>query len=343
MSETKNSLPVTDPDEQHFLEDPVQRHIDTQFRLFRHDIFGDLMVNLSGLIRALAQGRAPAPNPDLRARGLRMCYDIDASITALEISRNLEVQFSFSIPSSLHQHWGYVLQDWLDRSERLLSGSLLSFFWDKDGAIQHDFFIITDLFKEGRRSTSVKIDMDIITLTARPVEQNKATVESLIHAKTHQARGVLVEFPKLIPATFVPILENLKNIQRAGYLSFQQYIVPARHKGHTDTQIPHGVPPPPYARRPHFGFSLSSIVKGSGQNMLLDPKSSRDDESLLRQIEKRTCLDRGQCRALVAALTQEFAFIQGPPGTGKSYIGSHILKVLLDAKDKASLGPIIVV
>jgi DNA replication protein DnaC len=40
---------------------------------------------------------------------------------------------------------------------------------------------------------------------------------------------------------------------------------------------------------------------------------------------------------------REFAFIQGPPGTGKSYLGVHLMRVLLSCKSEASLGPIIVV
>ena len=35
--------------------------------------------------------------------------------------------------------------------------------------------------------------------------------------------------------------------------------------------------------------------------------------------------------------------IQGPPGTGKSYIGLQLMKVLLGVKEKADLGPILVV
>ena len=45
----------------------------------------------------------------------------------------------------------------------------------------------------------------------------------------------------------------------------------------------------------------------------------------------------------MAALLREFAFIQGPPGTGKSYLGVHLIRVLLSRKLKASLGPIVVV
>jgi hypothetical protein len=60
-------------------------------------------------------------------------------------------------------------------------------------------------------------------------------------------------------------------------------------------------------------------------------------------MEARTYLDRGQCRALLTALTREFAFIQGPPGTGKSYLGIQLMKVLMDRKETVDLGPVVVV
>jgi hypothetical protein len=47
-------LPSTDPDQPYFLGDPVQRHIDTLFRLLRHDIFGELKEALGGLLQAVS-------------------------------------------------------------------------------------------------------------------------------------------------------------------------------------------------------------------------------------------------------------------------------------------------
>jgi hypothetical protein len=68
-----------------------------------------------------------------------------------------------------------------------------------------------------------------------------------------------------------------------------------------------------------------------------------DDVASVAELEARTSLDRGQCLALMAALTREFAFIQGPPGTGKSYLGVQLMSVLLACKEKADLGPVVVV
>jgi DNA replication protein DnaC len=88
---------------------------------------------------------------------------------------------------------------------------------------------------------------------------------------------------------------------------------------------------------------LSNLTENGHDNLTIDPTSSCDDTDLLDKLESKTTLDRGQCSALIAALTREFAFIQGPPGTGKSYLGLQVMRALLAIKQRATLGPILVV
>ena len=45
-------------------------------------------------------------------------------------------------------------------------------------------------------------------------------------------------------------------------------------------------------------------------------------------------LDDSQYRAVKLALTNQIAVIQGPPGTGKTYVGTHVMKVLLQARKR---------
>jgi len=97
-----------------------------------------------------------------------------------------------------------------------------------------------------------------------------------------------------------------------------------------------------YARGIDFNYSLKSILTDADDSdILIDPRASTTDKELVDLVESRTSLDRGQCQALIAALTREFAQIQGPPGTGKSYLGVHLMRVLLDSMSESS--PIIVV
>lgn len=116
-----------------------------------------------------------------------------------------------------------------------------------------------------------------------------------------------------------------------------------RHDGMSGAKVYHDVPPPLYARRAGFEFPLKTITSSATDSVSINSASSCNDNDLLKELESKTPLDRGQCRALVAALTQEFAFIQGPPGTGKSFLGLHLMRVLLDVKVKAKLGPVLVV
>jgi hypothetical protein len=67
----------------------------------------------------------------------------------------------------------------------------------------------------------------------------------------------------------------------------------------------------------------------------------RQTIDLIDVAKTQTSLDRGQCQALIAALIREFAQIQGPPGTANSFLGVHLMIVLLDAVYQ--LSPIIVV
>ena len=43
-------------------------------------------------------------------------------------------------------------------------------------------------------------------------------------------------------------------------------------------------------------------------------------------------MDESQYNAVKLALTSQLAVIQGPPGTGKTYVGTHVIKVLLEAR-----------
>jgi hypothetical protein len=56
-------LPSTDPDQPHFLADLAQRHLDTHFRLLRHDIFGELKQALGGLLVAVENDPNILNNP----------------------------------------------------------------------------------------------------------------------------------------------------------------------------------------------------------------------------------------------------------------------------------------
>lgn len=203
------------------------------------------------------------------------------------------------------------------------------------------FFTVTERSTETGNDNSLTHNNNTATVTVKLATQDQSAVEALLDLSRQKIRGVLLEFPHVLPATFIPVLENLQNMQRLSRLPFPEWILPDRVDGPPGVKL--DVPPPLYARRTGFAFPLSSILNPGASTISLYPSSSCSDPFLVAELESKTELDHGQCVALVAALTREFAFIQGPPGTGKSYLGVRLMKVLLDVKRRADLGPIVVV
>lgn len=348
MSDAKEFLPFTDPDQGHFLEDPVQRHIDTYFRLSRHDTFGELKGALSGVMHTVAQDPNALSNSKLNLGDMRTYQYADAFVSYVKLSskKGLQAQIVFSQPFSVH---GKVAkkanerQKWWEESRRLEPGSLLSLIWIQDGVVQHMFLSVSDKITNPGTEFGLTDHSHLACITVSLVNHDLPPFRTLMEANLSQARGILIEFPNVMPATFVPILENLQAMQRLNRLPFKEWIVPKKADASLQVKTVFDVPPPLYARSAGFKFPLEDLTKTKGVPFHLDPHALCDDEALLDKLEAKTELDRGQCRALVAALMREFAFVQGPPGTGKSYIGLQLMKVLLAVAEKADLGPILIV
>jgi hypothetical protein len=344
MSDAKEFLPFTDPDQPHFLTNAVERHIDTYFRLLRHEVFGNLKNSLSGFMQTMARTPNMLNNQKLNLGDVRAYYYTGAFVSGVSFGAKsgLKTHLSFQQPSQAPKKTGEK-RKWWEESRRLERGSLLSFIWLQNATVQHVFLEVTNKATGAEKAHSLVGADGLATTTVRLMTQNKSSLELLMRASTRPSHGAILEYPKLMPATFVPILENLQSMQRLGRFPFSQWIVPGRHNGPSRAKLFHNIPPPLYARKPGFGFSLESIMADTNDSLVIEPTAQCDDESLLDKVEARTPLDRGQCRALVAALTREYAFIQGPPGTGKSWVGLKIMRVLLDIKKKSTLGPILVV
>ncbi|KAI1674825.1 AAA-12 multi-domain protein [Pyrenophora tritici-repentis] len=347
MSDEKEFLPYTNPDQPHFLDDPVQRHIDTYFRLLRHDIFGEMKGALAGVMHTVTKDPTASSDPRLHLGDVRANHYLQARISyvTLDSRKGLQAQIEFLQPGSVRKQSAAARAIWWDESRRLEEGTLLSFVWLQGSKVQHSFFSVSDKKTEPHEEYGLSKHNNMAYITSSLVTQDQSTVKLLMQANIGASRGILLEFPKVMPATFEPILENLKGMHRLNRLPFRQWIIPEKQTGPSRVQKAQDIPPALYARAPGFRFPLGSLAKDKTQDesFSLEPTSSCDDVVLVDKLETKTQLDRGQCRALIAALTREYAFIQGPPGTGKSYLGLQIMKVLLDIKEKADLGPILIV
>lgn len=337
-------LPSTDPDQPHFLTNKVERHIDTNFRLLRHDIFGELKRSLASFMHAAVENPANLSHPkinlgDTRAHNYPQAY---VSHLSFNSRHGLEAQISFPQPAAVRKKSYVDRSAWWEDSRRLDVGSLLSVIWIQNSTVEHLFLTVTQKNTKHGNDKGLSDD-EMATITTKLMTQDHGTLQSLLQLSLDKAQCALLEFPGVLPATFVPILENLQNMQRLSRLPFQQWLVPDRHSSPSNLKIYHDIPPPLYARRSGFTFPLKAIIKADNYALAIEPSSSCADAVLVQKIADMTGLDPGQCRALIAALTREFTFIQGPPGTGKSHLGLQIMRILLDIKESADLGPIVVV
>ncbi|KAJ9481405.1 hypothetical protein VN97_g12076 [Penicillium thymicola] len=331
-------LPSTNFLQPHFLADPLQRYIDSTFRLLRHDIFG----SAKDVLRGLQQQTDLTRSPYLSGKDSAAHLYPGAQVQHIFINdRNeLEATVSFSIPPQLRKRTSKEQSKWWEDSSRLDEGSLICF-----------------LTSQGTHRKLIFLEVTVKNASKNQAHQNKSSLVSDRHSPSitvklaaclqhelmflgqlysERLTGILVEFHGLIPATFVPILENLQQIQREGDLAFRKWVLPD-YKSDEDR---HNIPPPAYARKPGFIFPLTSIATPTADNVALDPSTPESVDTL--KLQTQTGLDYGQCQGLIAALTREYALIQGPPGTGKSYLGVKVVQALLEIKKNANLKPIIV-
>ena len=332
-------LPSTDLDQPHFLTDHIQRHLDTHFRLYRHDCFGEVIDALGRALIATENDPTALEDPKFSLGNIRAYTYPKANLRSISFDqrRGLEAQISFLQPPILRKKSTSERRKWWEDSKRLEEGILLCLLFADDAKASLLFFTVSEKCIDTRNDHGLTIDKNQATITAKLATHLEADLERLTRLSCQRQRGLLVEFPGVLLTTFVPILENLQSMQRLSRLPFRQWILPGQGTDHSD------IPPPLYARRQNFTFSLKSILKDSEHDCSLASTASANSSFAIDMLEARTMLDRGQCAALIAALTREFAFIQGPPGTGKSYLGVQLMRVLQACKMKAGLGPIVVV
>lgn len=343
LCETKEFLPSTDPDAPHFLTSKIERHIDTNFRLLRHDTFGKLKEDLGGLMKSIEKNPQQLQSTKLTFQDTRTYSYPSASVTYVMLNNRAGLQAQMSFPQPQFTRRGVALDKhkWWEESRRLEEGVLLSFIWTQNSVVEHLFFTVAERSTDARDKSGLTHSEKLATITIKLTKSTRESVKALLGLSRHRTRGVLLEFPNVLPGTFVPVLENLQRMQRLSRLPFCEWIVPDCINGNPNARL--DVPAPLYARKPGFTFPLTSILKRDARVMSLEPSTSSNDPSFIAELEANTELDHGQCIALAAALTREFSMIQGPPGTGKSYLGVRLMQVLLDVKKKAPLGPIVVV
>ncbi|KAF2092264.1 P-loop containing nucleoside triphosphate hydrolase protein, partial [Saccharata proteae CBS 121410] len=144
------------------------------------------------------------------------------------------------------------------------------------------------------------------------------------------AKQCLVEQPGTLVPSFKPSLDVLQEYSQTRNMPFADLLCCSGQTGLIT------MAPPAYSND-EFRFNLRSIMK-DGRSAFLTPHKHFEMDVL----REGSSLDEGQAKALVNALTSRIALIQGPPGTGKSFTGEAIARVLLDNREKAQLGPLVI-
>ncbi|KEF56837.1 uncharacterized protein A1O9_07027 [Exophiala aquamarina CBS 119918] len=330
ISDEPDFLPSTDLDQPHFLTDQAERHIDTHFRLLRHDTFGELKNLLGGLMHAVKNDPL---NPKFNFGNFRANQYTNALISYVSFDSRpgLEFNISFAQPSLVRKKPTSERQRWWEESKRLSEGTLLSFISIQQGEIRHLFFTVSDKNTDAGKDHGLTKREHQGTITARLANQDEVNVQSAVGLSYQKVRGTLIEYPGILPATFIPILENLQDMQRLSRLPFRQWIIPDK-VDNEQAAAKMDITPPLYAQEAGFEFSLEPLLKSNPLfvgGVYISPASLSSQATVIDEMEARTDLDRGQCKGLFAALTREYAFIQGPPGTGKTYLGIQLMKVLM--------------
>jgi hypothetical protein len=334
-------LPSTDLDRPHFLTDQVGRHLDTHFRLLRHEIFGKIKEVLGRLMIAVENDPTLLENSKINLDNIRAYTYPKAHLSHISFRqrRGLEAQISFPQTFQLRKKSPSDRCKWWEESGRLEEGILLCLLSLNGTKSSLLFFTVTEKRTNANKDYGLSSQNYQATIIAKLATRTRNDMELMIRMSCQNTRGLLIEFPRVLPSTFIPVLKNIQSMQRLSRLPFRQWILPT----HVDASSILDIPPPLYTWNPGFRFSLKPILKDAGVDLPMDPRASIGDTAVIDELEVGTGLDRGQCQALIAALTREFAFVQGPPGTGKSYLGVQLLRVLIACKAKARLGPIVVV
>jgi len=352
LSQRNDFLPRKDPSAPHFFPNGTERLVDTHFRLLRYDYVAQLRDIVSGILRIFG-----LPEPERKRAFLTAsrdnpgCYLYHNTVVECPIfdqRMGLRFRLGFSYPKEIYRMSGEKRQQWWEERKRLERGTLLCLIASSMAAQHICFLMVADKETAPDKKTGLSSGerANILVQPASP-ELEEDLKFLLAQTQVQPENLVLLEFPKIIPETFVPILANLKELSISGFLPLSQYIAPDGFDAFvTDSpgSVVTEILPPAYARSSGFMFDLSPILNNKTGHYSLSPRADPDDPEILKTLERLSPLDRGQCKALVTGLTQELSLIQGPPGCGKSWLGVRIVQVLLHANyGAAELGPILCV
>ena len=212
-SERIEFLPSSRIDQPHFLEG-IERVFDTHFRILRHDIFGELKSLLGGLLKARQNNPDSNLNLDSYLSSIRAYAYEGASVKFLSFRKNrgLEAQISFLQSRHLQKKSSSERRRWWEESGRLEEGSLLCFLSFEGTSSSLLFFTVSQKNTDPNEPHGLSARGSHATVTVKLASEHDETQwESLVKMSfPRDTRRFAIEFPGILPATFVPILENIQ-------------------------------------------------------------------------------------------------------------------------------------
>ncbi|KAF3914466.1 hypothetical protein AA313_de0203493 [Arthrobotrys entomopaga] len=345
-----------------------QRLLDSQFRLLREDNIGCLRESLRQIIEnrnnldILQKHRRKNDGVKrFSSAGVAVLIHQNVIIEDISFSGNQGLKIGISFNQPIPNAKARDRRDWWANEKILDFNTLVCILNQENEAV---FFTVCDrwvargdikgdLYKDEKKKEGGPIltlaedplRAGIILSFADAVREKDVKWLYKIASSYDSSKVDLIEFPRTLLASFRPILQGLqKRINKTQAIPFIDWLAPDPS---IDFQVDDegrdkvAVRPPPYALKPGFHFELNSIFTEKALQSLPLVPGSADFE--IQNLLDRTTLDDGQAISLVKALSREVGLIQGPPGTGKSFVGTKLVKVLLESKQRASLGPIICV
>lgn len=340
-------LPTNDPSRWHIKG--IRGRLDREFRLIREDTVGQLRDAVRDMLEA-------ARDPKQRQ---------------LQKSKTV-MTYTYESPIPIDVHWHRIgglemvvcchqlpavsklnakrRRDWWAQSKRLQAGALVCLF-DITGTVL--FCVVSETTmrskddkdaktqsKDGRgpdeEVRSLSDDEAFLFVNLRLVDPTaRELIQAMRWYKTTRSstRRYLVEFPGVLLDSFKHTLSALQKMHEKPNIPFKDLLAPKEDSEvHVDMELPQ------YARIPGFTFDLGCLSNDRSP-LIMSPRSPLTPEMLA----VKSSLDLTQSAALLNTLARGLSLVQGPPGTGKSYTGEKIIKVLLNSKRKANLGPILCV
>ena len=319
-------LPLNDIFAPHFL-DGASRLFDINFRLLREDMIGPLRTAVVTILDKIRPGLPVSKELSHQDRlrepniaSTRLYFDVAVKSAQFDKKYGLKFRLQFRQPKRFQPLSSENRMSYWTATRGLDKGSLLCLI---SNAPDFQCFL-TVVEKEPKLLTQDPHWCWIDVTPEGKVDDNRETLLQRIRRSHVSDSLALVEFPGVLLTAYKTILESLQTRSKHPFLPFSNILCPRAHesKKYNPRSRVIDVSPPLYALSEGFRFDLQPLKheNASPDPLFLSPEASLDDEELIVRLERETTLDSGQCRGLIAGLTQEMALIQGEDGMQSTLI-----------------------